>query len=143
MDRKIRQVIQGRGMFSMPKATTVQEAARHMATQRIGALLVIEGADLVGIFTERDALSRVLAKGVDPVRTTLGEVMTPKPLTISADKPLSHALIFMHENGFRHMPVVDGDRVVGVVSVRDALGSELSQLDSDLDAMEQMAENIR
>jgi CBS domain-containing protein len=143
MDRKIKQVIEGRGVHSMSKATTVQEAARHMAAQRIGALLVVEGGSLVGIFTERDALSRVLAKGVDPARTTLGDVMTPKPITISSDKPLSHALIFMHENGFRHMPVVDGGRILGVVSVRDALGSELSELDSNLVAMEEMAENIR
>jgi CBS domain-containing protein len=127
----------------MPGTTSVVDAAKVMATQRIGALLVVDGGRLVGIFTERDALSRVLAKGADPKATTLAEVMTPGPLTVSAEKPLAHALIIMHENGFRHMPVVDGGKLAGVVSVRDALGSEMSELTGNLDALERIAENMR
>lgn len=141
--RKIRQIIAGRPVHSMPSSTTVAAAARRMTEQQIGALLVVDGGALVGIFTERDALGRVLARDVDPSTATLAQVMTAKPLTISADKALAHALIIMHENGFRHMPVVDGDRLAGVVSVRDALGDELSEMSGTLRKIETLAENVR
>lgn len=142
-DRKIRQVIAGRPLHTMPGDSTVIEAARRMADERIGALLVVVGGELAGIFTERDAVGRVLAKGLDPRTTTLSQVMTPEPRTVAADLPLAHALIIMHENGFRHLPVVDGDQVIGVVAVRDALGSEMSELTGNLDTLERLAENMR
>jgi CBS domain-containing protein len=93
----------------------------------------VEGARLAGIFTERDALFRVLAEGRDAATTTLGEVMTRDPRTISPDRPFGHALHIMYEGGFRHVPVVRDERVVGVVSARDALGPEMRQFISDLE----------
>lgn len=141
--RKIRDVIAGRPLHTMPGETTVAAAAECMVAHRIGALLVVEQGNLAGIFTERDALARVLAQGLDPKATVLSQVMTPKPLSISADKPLAHALIIMHENGFRHMPVIDGGRLAGVVSVRDALGSEMVELSGNLDKLQQLSENMR
>ena len=141
--RRIRQVIAGRPVHTMPSSTTVAAAAQQMASANIGAMLVVDGGELVGIFTERDALGRVLAKGVDPKRATLAEVMTAKPLTVSADKQLIHALIIMHENGFRHMPVTDGGKLAGMVSVRDALGNEMNELSGNLAKLESLSENIR
>lgn len=141
--RIIRSIIADRPLHSVDSNTTVLAAAQKMATQNIGAMLVVDGNALAGIFTERDALSRVLAKGLDPAKTPITQVMTARPLTISADKPLSHALFIMHDNGFRHMPVVDGDKLAGVVSVRDALGPEISELVDNLAQRDQLAEHLR
>lgn len=141
--RIIRSLIAGRPVHDVPGNTTVLAAAQKMAAAHIGALLVVDGGKLVGIFTERDALSRVLAKGLDPTTTPVAQVMTAKPLSISPDKPLSHALFIMHDNGFRHMPVVDGEKLAGIVSVRDALGPEMSELVDNLAQRDKLAENMR
>lgn len=141
--RLIRALIADRPLHSISSDATVLAAAQTMAAKNIGAMLVVDGNALAGIFTERDALSRVLAKGLDPATTKISQVMTVKPLTISADKPLSHALFIMHDNGFRHMPVVDGGQLVGVVSVRDALGPEMSELVDNLAQRDLLAEHIR
>ncbi|MEQ8495673.1 MAG: CBS domain-containing protein, partial [Gammaproteobacteria bacterium] len=92
-----------------------------------GAILVLDDMNLVGIFTERDALYRVLADGLDPNTTTVGAVMTPDPTTVHPDSLFSSALEIMHVGRFRHVPVVDGGRPIGMVSSRDAMGAELEQ----------------
>jgi CBS domain-containing protein len=112
---------------------TVAAAARLMKGKRIGAILVVERGRLAGIFTERDALFRVIAEGRDPAITKLAEVMTENPRTIAPDRPFGHALHLMHEGEFRHVPVVENGRPVGIVSARDALGPDLRQFISDLD----------
>jgi len=107
--------------------STVLDAAIQMARRKVGAMLVLDGARLVGIFTERDALIRVLAASRDPARTLLAEVMTPEPTTITPDKSFGLALLVMHEEGFRHLPVVEAGRVVGIVSARNALDPDLEE----------------
>jgi len=119
---------------------TVEQASRLMKEKRIGALLVLDGGRLAGIFTERDALFRVIAEQRDPARTRLQEVMTANPRTIAPDRPFGHALHMMHEGGFRHVPVVEGERPIGVVSARDALGPELEAFVSELDKRERIFE---
>jgi CBS domain-containing protein len=131
--RPIRSIIGRHTPVTAPKDTTVAEAARLMKEQRVGALLVLDGERLTGIFTERDALFRVVAEGRDPGATRLRDVMTLNPRTIAPDRPFGHALHMMHEGGFRHVPVVDAGRPVGVVSARDALGPELEQFVDELD----------
>jgi CBS domain-containing protein len=98
----------------------------------VGAVLVMHEHRLAGIFTERDALFRVIAEGRDPAATRLEDVMTANPRTIAPDRPFGHALHMMHEGGFRHVPVVDGDAPLGVVSARDALGPELEAFVTEL-----------
>jgi CBS domain-containing protein len=122
------------------EATTVAEAARLMSEARVGAILVVRRDKLVGIFTERDALTRVLAVGLDPGHTRLSQVMTAKPDTMSPEKPFGHALIAMYEHGYRHMPVVENGRPVGVVSMRDARPPELDELEHDLEDRRHIAE---
>jgi CBS domain-containing protein len=122
------------------EATTVAEAARLMSEARVGAILVVRRDKLVGIFTERDALTRVLAVGLDPAHTRLSQVMTAKPDTMSPEKPFGHALIAMYEHGYRHMPVVEHGRPVGVVSMRDARPPELDELEHDLEDRRHIAE---
>jgi CBS domain-containing protein len=82
---------------------------------------------LVGIFTERDALYRVLAEGLDPTATTLRDVMTADPVTLSPDRTYGHALLVMYENGFRHIPVVEDGQAVGIISSRNAMDPDMEE----------------
>ena len=111
-----------------------------MKQHNIGALLVVDGQRLCGIFTERDALFRVVAEGRDPVATQVSQVMTPQPQTIHPDKPFLHALRIMHVGRFRHLPVVEDGRPLGMVSSRDALDDDLYELRTNLDQREDMLE---
>jgi len=133
MERPVRSIIEDQKPVTAPAGITVAAAAQLMKEHRIGAILVIEDGRLAGIFTERDALFRVIAEGRDPASTRVGEVMTANPRTIAPDRPFGHALHLMYEGGFRHVPVVDGGRPLGVVSARDALGPDLQQFIADLD----------
>ena len=143
MDRPVRSIIGSQVPVTATGELTVAQAARLMKERRIGALLVLDDGRLAGIFTERDALFRVVAEGRDPAQTRLAEVMTTNPRTITPDRPFGHALHLMHEGGFRHVPVVDHDRPVGVVSARDALGPELEAFVAELDAREHIGEVMR
>jgi CBS domain-containing protein len=138
--RSIRSIIAGQTPFTAVKTSTVRDAARQMKRQNVGSLLVVDGTRLIGIFTERDALFRVVAGGRDPATTTLAEVMTPQPQTIHPDEPFLRALRIMHEGKFRHLPVVEFDRPLGLVSVRDALDEDLYELRVDLEQRQDMGE---
>jgi CBS domain-containing protein len=136
--RSIRSIVAEQTPIGAPKTTTVVEAARLMKQQNIGALLVLDSSRLIGIFTERDALFRVLAAGRDPNATPLADVMTAQPQTIGPDEPFLHALRIMYEGKFRHLPVVEFGRPLGMVSVRDALDDDLYALRVDLEQRQEM-----
>ena len=138
--RSLRSIVDGRPPVVAPSITTVVEAARVMKSHNVGALLVVDHTRLIGIFTERDALFRLLAEGRDPHATRLADVMTAQPQTIHPDEPFVRALRMMHEGKFRHLPVVEFDRPLGVVSVRDALDEDLYELRIDLEQRETMGE---
>ena len=143
LDRIISNIIAGQMVVSASKESTVRSACSQMAQKRVGALLVVENNRIVGIFTERDALNKVLAGNLDPDATTLAQVMVANPQTIRADRPLAYALQFMVDGGFRHVPVVDQDGApVGMVSARDALGEDMIQLERDQKFREHLEENI-
>ena len=138
--RPVRSIIGNQVPVTATGELSVTQAARLMKEKRIGALLVLDGARLAGIFTERDALFRVVAEGRDPARTHLREVMTANPRTITRERPFGHALHMMHEGGFRHVPIVEGGAPLGVVSARDALGPELEAFVAELDKREHIFE---
>jgi signal-transduction protein with cAMP-binding, CBS, and nucleotidyltransferase domain len=98
-----------------------------MKSKKRGAVLVTEEGKLVGIFTERDALFRVMAANKDPKKTLVREVMTADPITVSPDETFGYALLIMHEKGFRHTPVVEDGRPVGVISAHNALDPDLEE----------------
>lgn len=141
--RPIHEVIRDQTPVTVSKTASVREAAKLMAKERVGALLVVEADRLIGIFTERDALFRVLARGLDPDRVPIAEVMTSKLATIPPDRPLGHALHMMFEGGFRHVPVVEDGRAIGIVSARDALGAELVEFEGELRYRDEIAERMR
>jgi CBS domain-containing protein len=124
-ERTVRQIIEGQEPVTAPAAVTVCEAARLMREHNIGALMVVDNEKLVGVFTERDGLFRVLAEGRNAETTALADVMTRNPQTIDPSSGFTHALQMMQAGRYRHLPVVDDGRVIGIVSVRDALGPEL------------------
>ena len=131
--RSIRNLIARQEILTVPADSTIAVVARLMKKSVVGAVMVI-GNDgrLIGIFTERDALFRVLAEGRDPKTTRLAEVMTAHPKTISPDRPFGHALLMMYDGGFRHVPVVESGKPIGMVSARDALGPELQEFESEM-----------
>jgi CBS domain-containing protein len=117
--RSIREMVENQTIFSITPNASVHQAAVLMTTHRVGALPVMQGTELIGIFTERDLVSRVVAPRLDPDGTPVMQVMTAKPKTITADKSLCDALNLMHTHGFRHLPVVDGARLMAMLSFRD------------------------
>jgi CBS domain-containing protein len=139
-NRSVRDVIAGRKPLTAPGRTTVCAAAALMKRHHVGALMVVEHGRLAGIFTERDAVFRVLAEGRDPATTRVSEVMTSKPRTIDADKAVGHALMIMYDGGFRHVPVVENGKPLGMISARDALGPELHQFETELVQREHIGE---
>lgn len=140
--RSIREVVKNQKILTTTGKTTVFEAARLMADARVGAIMILEGQTLAGIFTERDALLRVLAAGLDPKTTPLETVMTSSPLTASPDRPLGHALHIMYDGGFRHVPIVEKGKPVGMVSARDALGPELVAFENELEQRDVITERL-
>jgi CBS domain-containing protein len=138
--RSLRSIVAGRPPVTVSRNATVVDAARQMKQRNVGSVLVVDGDRLAGIFTERDALFRVLAAARDPATTTLGDVMTPQPQTMHPDEPFVRALRVMHEGKFRHLPVVEFGRPLGVVSVRDALDDDLVELRWDLEQREEARE---
>ena len=118
-----------------PEAT-VSKAAELMARHSTGAVMVVEGERLTGIFTERDALVRVVAGGLDPRATRLAEVMTAEPKTVGPGTSYGYALVIMQENGFRHVPVVENGKPVGIVSARNAMDPDLEEFAAEANRRE-------
>lgn len=125
--QKVRSVMERKKLLTATPQTTVSQAAKLMAKKNVGAVMVVENERLVGIFTERDALVRVIAQGRDIEATQLAEVMTVDPQTVDPAKSFGAALLMMYENGFRHVPVVEEGKVIGIVSSRNALDPDLEE----------------
>lgn len=140
MERTIRDIIQNQQPVTAPASMQVREAAQIMKQRRVGAMMVVEHGFLVGIFTERDALNRVVAEGRDAAATTLADVMTSNPRTLSPDASFNSALEMMHEGRFRHVPVAENGRPIGMISVRDAMGPELESFVYEMLRQEQMSQ---
>lgn len=129
-NRQISQVLQGHKLVSATPSLTVREAVVSMADHNVGALVILDGSKrLVGIFTERDLLIRVVAKGLNPDAVALDEVMTRNPVTVSITDKVRIAMAEMYENKLRHLPVLDHGEVVGILSMRDFVGTEIQELE--------------
>lgn len=113
LDRK------GRSVFSVSPSMTVCEAVTAMNRQRIGSVLVIENGELVGIFTERDVLRRVVGAGLDPRRALVAEVMTRGVITITPEATIEETMVLFTEKRCRHLPVMDHGQLAGTISIGD------------------------
>jgi CBS domain-containing protein len=129
--RKLANIVKGQKLVALTERETVQQACRCMWECRTGSVLVVDDQQrLTGIFTGRDAV-RTLAEGKNAEVTTLAHAMTPNPITITPDNRAIDALREMSNRGFRHLPVVESGRILGVVSRSDFLGTEIDRLDDE------------
>ena len=121
MEQRVRDVIKVKGdaVISVSPAATVLEAVTLMNDHHVGSVLVIEGGYPVGIFSERDVLVRVVAQQLDPTAVRIRDVMTTRLITVQSDTPVLEALHTVTERRCRHLPVVDDNRLVGLISIGD------------------------
>jgi len=118
----VRQMLVGRGpLISVGPATTVFEALQRMAERNVGAVLVMHDGRLVGIFTERDYARKVALRGLNSKDTSVGDLMTGKLLTVDRAWTADQCMALMTEHHIRHLPVVEGGQVLGVISIGDAV----------------------
>jgi len=131
-NRSLGDVVKRQKPVTLPETATVRSACRTMRDERVGAVLVT-GADgrLTGLFTGRDAVARVVAEALDPETTLLRTVMTLEPDALCPRGHAMDALRMMQDGGYRHLPVVDGKRIVGIVSRGDFTGQESARLDEE------------
>ncbi len=131
----IREILHGRNVYSVMSNNTVREAAVYMAERNVGAAPVISDSELVGVFSERDVVRRVLMEGRDWNTTTVGEVMTQNPLTVSPGEDVDRCMMLMKQNNFRHLPVTEGQRLVGFISMRELLLQDLDEKEVEVRMM--------
>jgi len=132
---KIYDLIKDNETHTITADQSVLEAAREMVTSNIGAVPVLRDGELVGIFSERDIMKRVVAAGLDPARTRVSEVMTADPLTVDIREGIEHCMVLMKQHGFRHLPVCAGKNLKGIGSLRDILLRDLTEKDEEVRMM--------
>jgi CBS domain-containing protein len=132
---RIRELIKEREVYFVDPARTVLDTVRYMVARNIGAVAVVKDDDLVGIFTERDLMKRVVSHGLDVAQTMVRHVMTPDPMTVSLDDRITDCMRIMKENNFRHIPICDGKRLRGLLSLRDLILHDLAEKHGEVEAM--------
>ena len=125
-------IIENQTLQTLPETSTALEAAQLMAKNHISAILVADGEKLIGIVTERDLTAKVVAGSLDASTTSLSQVMTPNPDVLAPDDSPLNALELMRLRGYRHLPVVAEDKIVGIVSIRDLYAAAKDQLEEDV-----------
>ncbi len=125
-------IVSKQHVISLDKTASVKEAAVVMAEKSIAAILVTENDRLIGIVTERDLTMRVIAKGANPDTTSLADIMTEKPDTLRPNDRPSVALELMRSRGYRHLPVAEDGKPVGIVSIRDLYDAVQERLERDV-----------
>jgi len=129
--KTLRDLVKDRRFYSVDASRTVLEAARYMMEHNVGAVPVLRSGELVGILSERDIMNRVVAVGRTPGTTAVSEVMTANPRAVPADETIEECLFIMREFGFRHLPIVDGKELKGLVSLRDVLMHQAAEIERE------------
>jgi CBS domain-containing protein len=129
---RLRHVIQRRHALTAPPGATVYEVAALMTAAGVGAIPIVEDELLIGIFTERDLMGRVVVPRRDPERTIVADVMTRDVVTATLEDPVDVAVEKMHRTGCRHLPVFAAGRMIGMLSMRDLLSDELEEQGSEI-----------
>lgn len=126
-------ILQSRTVFSVQRSASVLEAVRSMADKNVGAMAVLDGTRLVGIFSERDVITRVVSKGLDPVSVKVDQVMTKDLIVADSSESDEDCLRKMKAGNCRHLPVITDGLLVGLISLRDLLQVELTERDEKLE----------
>lgn len=140
--RPVREIIERDQLVTATSDTSVKDAVATMAEHRCGSIVVLDDEQVAGIFTERDLMLRVVAKGLDPQATPLAKVMTKKPDTIDADAPVADAIRAMDEFSYRYLPVLDAGRCIGVISTRHLPFGDVLDMKDELEARHGLAERM-
>ncbi|WP_259016166.1 CBS domain-containing protein [Emticicia fluvialis] len=136
---KIRQILQKKkinALFSVSSDTTVYNALVEMADKNIGAVLVIDNGALSGIFSERDYARKIVLKGLHSDETKVKDVMTSKVITIDVEDKLENAMQIMSDRHIRHLPVMDGSTLVGIISINDLVSTLINEQKSQIASLE-------
>jgi len=131
----IYELIKSQELYRADAGQTVLDVAQAMVSRNIGAVPVLRDGLLVGIFSERDLMKRVVVEGREPRTTRVEEVMTEDPLTVAVQESVENCMILMHRHGFRHLPVCEGKELRGMVSLRDIMLHDLSEKDHEVRMM--------
>jgi CBS domain-containing protein len=131
----IHELVKGQDTYRADGEQTVLELAKAMVDRNIGAVPVLRDGELIGVFSERDLMKRVVVAGLNPATTRVHEVMTPNPLTVAPDTDVETCMMLMHQHGFRHLPLCDGKVLAGMVSLRDIMLHDINEKDYDLRMM--------
>jgi len=130
--KKLRDIMREGFLFAVRKDATVAEAARTMTEKNVGIVVVLENERLIGVFSERDAVQRVIDKGLDPATTPVGEVMTTELVVANEDDDYQTAMRTMDRANIRHLPVVRKTQVVSMLSIRDLMRIDMQRMDAEL-----------
>jgi CBS domain-containing protein len=128
-------LIRNQEIYCAQLEQTVLEVAQAMVERNIGAVPVLKDGELVGIFSERDLMKRVVVAGLNPGTVRVGDVMTEDPLTVSPREEVENCMQLMRRHGFRHLPICDGKALKGVVSLRDIMLHDLNEKDHEVRMM--------
>ena len=128
---KIRELLNDRPTYQVEAGQSVLEVVHYMVNHNIGAVPVLRDGELVGVFSERDLMKRVVAGARSPGSTQVSEVMTAHPHSVSVDESIEKCMFLMREHGFRHLPVVEGKQLRGFLSLRDLLLHDINAKDSE------------
>lgn len=136
--KTVSQLLQAKGhdIFSVPPHATVERALRLMAENNVGALLVLEGSELRGIFSERDYARKVFLKGRSSRDTPVRDIMTTRVYYIELNRTIEDCMALMTDKRIRHLPVFDGDTLVGVISIGDVVKAIISEQEFLIEQME-------
>ena len=133
--KRIQDLVKNRDVYFVAAGKSVLDTAKYMAERNIGAVAVVRGDELIGIFSERDLMKRVVAAGRDLRSTTVEDVMTADPLVVSPQELITECMRMMKENSFRHLPICEGRRLKGLLSLRDLLLHDLGEKDGEIQTM--------
>ena len=136
--KTVRHVLQvkGRQTWSIQPDASVYDALRLMADREVGALLVLDGGKLVGIISERDYARKVILKGKSSLETPVRDIMTPKVICVHLEQTIEECMALMTERRIRHLPVIDGSELIGIVSIRDLVGAVVSEKEFVIEQLE-------
>jgi CBS domain-containing protein len=128
-------LVRNQQTYGADPSQSVLEVARAMVERNIGAVPILREGALVGILSERDLMKRIVVEGRDPARTRVSEIMTPEPHTVGPREDLETCMLLMSQHGFRHLPICDGKKLIGVVSLRDIMLHGLNEKDHEVRMM--------
>ncbi len=128
-------IVKNRDVYTVQRGQSVVDAVKFMVEKSIGAVAVLDEDRLVGIFSERDLMKRIVAKGLDPQKTRLEEVMTKNIIAAHPDESYESCLAKMQSHGIRHLVIADGDRLAGVISLRDLMLIDIKEKSAAIEMM--------